>query len=96
MWRKKRVIIELGDVMLTIQEVYQKNILPLTEEDRLKLVALIVNDISSRNENGKKTKQAGGIRELFGSVSLGNPTGSDNVSIDADLAREYMNTHEDE
>ncbi|HEY3134905.1 MAG TPA: antitoxin family protein [Blastocatellia bacterium] len=29
----------------------------------------------------------GGLRELFGSVDLGRPTGADNQSIDADLAR---------
>lgn len=42
------------------------------------------------------TKNKGGIREMFGSVSLGHPTGSDNESIDADLGREYGSTHEDE
>ena len=30
----------------------------------------------------------------IGSVSLGRPTGADNESIDADLAREYASTHE--
>lgn len=30
----------------------------------------------------------------IGSVSLGRPTGADNDSIDADLAREYASTHE--
>jgi len=29
----------------------------------------------------------GGLRELFGSVDLGHPTGADNDSIAADLAR---------
>ena len=32
----------------------------------------------------------------FGSVDLGYATGSDNESIDADLAREYGSTHEEE
>jgi predicted DNA-binding antitoxin AbrB/MazE fold protein len=31
----------------------------------------------------------GTLRELFGSVDLGHPTGIDNDDIDADLAREY-------
>ncbi len=35
------------------------------------------------------------LRELFGSVDLGYPTGADNESIDADLAREYADTHEE-
>ena len=32
------------------------------------------------------------LRELFGSVDLGYPTGADNESIDVDLAREYGST----
>ena len=31
----------------------------------------------------------------FGEVNLGHPTGVDNESIDADLAREYSSTHEE-
>src|ERR1022692_3831446 len=31
----------------------------------------------------------------FGSVDLGYPTGADNESIDADLAREYGDTHDE-
>ncbi len=80
----------------TIQEVYREQILPLNEKERLKLAALISNDISNKPEAGGETKSAGGIREMFGSVSLGHPTGSDNESIDADLGREYGSTHENE
>ena len=36
------------------------------------------------------------LRSLFGAVSLGHPTGIDNERIDADLAKEYGSTHEDE
>lgn len=36
------------------------------------------------------------LEQLFGSVSLGHPTGADNESIDRDLTREYAATHEDE
>ncbi len=79
-----------------IQEVYREQILPLDEKERLKLAALIINDISNKPETNGETKSAGSIRELFGSVSLGHPTGSDNETIDADLAREYASTHEDE
>jgi hypothetical protein len=35
------------------------------------------------------------FERMFGCVDLGHPTGSDNESIDADLAREYDNNHED-
>ena len=31
----------------------------------------------------------------FGTVGLGYPTGADNEAIDADLAREYADDHED-
>jgi hypothetical protein len=79
-----------------IQEVYREQILPLDEKERLKLAALIINDISNKSETNGETKITGGIREMFGSVSLGHPTGSDNESIDADLGREYGSTHEDE
>ena len=32
------------------------------------------------------------LRRHFGAVNLGDPTGADNESIDADLAREYGST----
>jgi predicted DNA-binding antitoxin AbrB/MazE fold protein len=39
---------------------------------------------------------SGTLRELFGSVDLGYPTGADNDSIDADdLAREYSDTQQE-
>lgn len=79
-----------------VQEIYQNQVLPLSEKERLKLAALIISDISNKSENGGAKKQTGGIREMFGSVSLGQPTGADNEQIDADLAREYASTHEDE
>ena len=37
---------------------------------------------------------SGSLRELFGSVDLGYPTGADNESTDADLAREYPGRQE--
>lgn len=37
----------------------------------------------------------GTLAELFGSVSLGHPTGLDNESIDRDLALAYAATHEE-
>ncbi len=80
----------------TIQEVYREQILPLNEKERLKLAALIINDISNKPETNGEAESNGGIREMFGSVSLGHPTGSDKESIDADLAREYGSTHENE
>jgi hypothetical protein len=80
----------------TIQKVYREQILPLDEKERLKLAALIINDISNKPEVDGETKSAGGIREMFGTWSSGNPNSSDNEQIDADLARAYANTHDDE
>ncbi|HLA96608.1 MAG TPA: hypothetical protein VK612_12870 [Pyrinomonadaceae bacterium] len=80
---------------ITAQEVYRTNILPMSEEERLKLAALIINDLQVHQKSNFGVKKAGGIRELFGSENLGYPTGTDNDSIDADLASEYANDHED-
>lgn len=66
---------------------------PLDEIYEGREVIITLPDISKTND---ETKSAGGIREMFGSWSGGNPTGSDNESIDADLAREYGSTHNDE
>ncbi|MBA2605541.1 MAG: hypothetical protein H0U96_01575 [Acidobacteria bacterium] len=79
-----------------IQEVYQEQILPLDEKERLKLAALIINDISNKPETNGQSKTTGGIREMFGTWSSGNPQSSDNEQIDADLARAYADTHDDE
>lgn len=76
-----------------IQEIYQRTIRPLPEKERLKLAALIINDISEAPMDQKSGKK---LSELFGSVSLGHATGADNESIDADLARAYLDPHEDE
>ena len=80
----------------TIQEVYREKILPLSEKDRLKLAALIINDISNKPETNGEAKTTDGIREMFGTWSSGNPHSSDNERIDADLARAYADTHDDE
>ena len=79
-----------------IQEVYQEQILLLNEKERLKLAALIINDISNKSESSVETKSTGGIREMFGTWNSGNPHSSDNEQIDADLAKVYADTHDDE
>jgi hypothetical protein len=79
-----------------IQEVYRQQILPLDEKERLELAALIINDISNKAESNGETISAGGIREMFGTWSSGNPHSSDNEQIDADLAKAYADTHDDE
>ncbi len=44
--------------------------------------------------NGRERR--GDIRRFFGAISVDNPRGLDNELIDADLAEEYGNTHENE
>ena len=83
--------------MQTVSEIYSTSIRPLGDGEKLEIATLILEDISRTRKkriNGG-SNGSGGIRELFGSVSLGYPTGADNESIDADLGREYMDTHED-
>ena len=81
---------------VTLQELYVQTIRPLSEQQRLELMALIANDLARprstdelRESSGKK------LADLFGSANLGYATGIDNEQIDADLAREYASTHED-
>ncbi len=49
----------------------------------------------SRPEAEKETARQRFERH-FGTVNLSHPTGADNDRIDADLAREYADTHEDQ
>ena len=44
---------------------------------------------AATGQNGRKR-----FERHFGEVDLGRPTGADNTSIDADLARAYADTHE--
>ena len=80
----------------SIQEVYREQILPLSEKERLKLAALIISDISNKPETNGEAKSTDGISEMFGTWNSGNSHSSDNEQIDADLARTYADTHDDE
>jgi hypothetical protein len=51
-------------------------------------------ETSGATHKSSKASQCS-LRELFGSIDLGYPTGADNESIDADLAREYASNHEE-
>ena len=83
--------------MQTVQEIYQNVILPLPENEQLKLASLILKEVTqTRGVNQAfgedkqfvetQPKKTGSIRELFGSASLGQATGADNESIDRDLS----------
>ena len=59
------------------------------------LVRTAKEEMDNRTEEEKQAARER-FRRHFGSVNLGHPIGIDNEQIDADLAREYDNTHEDE
>jgi len=83
--------------MLTVKGKVQNGaVLPLEPIDEIYEGREVTITLPDKSKTNGEAKNTGGIRELFGSVSLGHPTGSDNESIDADLAREYGSTHEDE
>ena len=83
--------------MQTVRDIFTRSIRPLPREDKLELASLILEDVTQRSGEGIEP-DAGDerLRSLFGSVSLGHPTGADNVSIDEDLQREYSDRHEGE
>ncbi len=85
-----------------LQELYATAIRPLSDNEKLRIATLILEEVTNQPPaNGRvaarPSKRKGGkLSDLFGSASLGYATGVDNEQIDADLAREYGSTHEDE
>lgn len=84
-----------------VQEFYRQNVRPMSEAERLKLAALIINEITETSVTGvdgasESERGKGDIRKFFGKWKSGDPNGSDNERIDADLARAYLDTHDDE
>jgi hypothetical protein len=66
---------------------------PLHLKKKRRAILTVLDEEVVPNGNALE-KDSGSIRELFGSVDLGRPTGADNESIDADLTKEYSNTHD--
>jgi hypothetical protein len=80
-----------------IQEIYQRTIRPLSEQEKLQLAALILNDIAHAprdDEAHAKTRRKGDITKFFGMFDTGDPDSADNEKIDADLARAYLEDYE--
>lgn len=82
----------------TIDELYEKQISLLADDDKLRLVELIAHELALRNGDStpripQSAEDRQAARDQFrrhaGAVSLGLTTGADNERIDADLAREY-------
>lgn len=79
---------------IDIEEIYQRTISPLPKKEQLKIASLILEEVT-RDDESLRPERTGSVRELFGSANLGRATGANNESIDADLTREYTNTHGD-
>ncbi|MDQ3181096.1 MAG: hypothetical protein M3Q33_11310 [Acidobacteriota bacterium] len=76
-----------------IQEIYQKTILPLPEKEQLKLASLILERVTKEDATEQPTRK-GDIAKFSGMFKGGDPDGSDNDKIDADLARYYLEDYE--
>ena len=50
--------------------------------------------ISKLSANNPRRKGGGDITKFFGTFSSGDTRSADNDKIDADLAREYLDSHE--
>ena len=77
----------------TLDATFDGSVLRLDEPLNLKPNTRVRVTIQTRTDLPQDSR--GTLRELFGSVDLGHPTGADNERIDADLAREYASTHEE-
>ena len=57
-------------------------------------VIVLVGMRAQLGGNQPKSRARGGWRRYAGAIHSGDPHSADNDRIDADLAREYLNTHE--
>ncbi len=76
--------------MQTIQEIYATAIQPLSKNEKLKLATLILEKVTNQKEHSK----GGDITEFFGMFDTDDAESADNDSIDADLARAYLEDYE--
>ena len=83
-------------------EIYQPLIEAALKQGRTPEEILVERLARSVPQSHRNTSELGtqtkpdSLEQLFGSISLGHPTGADNESIDRDLAREYGATHGEE
>ena len=87
------VTLELPDnVYKPLVKVAKKAELPLEEWILARLRAYVPPMALSEQERAEAMAR---LMQHAGAVNLGHPTGMDNESIDADLAREYSSAHEE-
>jgi len=85
--------LELPDnVYEPLVKVAEKAELSLEEWILARLRAYVPPVVLSEQERAEAMAR---LMQHAGAVNLGRPTGADNESIDADLAREYSNAHEE-
>jgi hypothetical protein len=88
------VTLELPDnVYEPLVKVAEKAGKPLEEWILAQLRAYIPQVVLSERERAEAMAR---LMRHAGAVNLGHPTGADNESIDADLAKECVSTHEGE
>lgn len=58
-------------------------------------VAVGIQRVTDFRTDAEKQAAQARFEQHFGSVNMGTPTGTENDAIDADLAREYGENHED-
>ncbi len=93
--RKITLTYELPEVLVQVlEEQAERNGRSFEDE----LVDHLASEVPKpRRPSAEETEKRRGVFERhFGAVSSGDPNSSDNERIDADLAREYGNDHEDE
>ena len=98
---------DIKNGILGVTQMSKQLVLELPEDvyERLQRVAKVAGQspedwakkrlkLDKLSESEKEAKR-GKVRRHFGAVDLGYPTGTDNEKIDADLAKEYADTHEE-
>ena len=84
---------------ITVDAVYENGMLKLNEPlplEEHEAVRVTVEPAATRAAASvQRSADLARIMAHAGAVDLGKPTGADNESIDADLAREYGSSHKD-
>lgn len=79
-----------------VEEIYATAIRPLPREDKLRIATLILEEVTGTGTSAQRKRTGGDITKFFGRYQGGDPQGSDNAKIEADLARAYTDNHEEE
>jgi hypothetical protein len=72
---------------------------PLKIKRKSRAIVTVLDDDTAEGfepTDDESTRAEERFARHIGSVSSGNPRSADNEQIDADLAREYSNSHDDE